>query len=68
MAGMSDSKTVLKNVIKALGGPQSAAASLGVGLSAVQHWQALPTKHIPKVSMLTGMTAEQLRPDLATAA
>ncbi len=61
---MSDAKTVLKHVIKALGGARQTADALGVGLSAVQHWQVLPPKYLPRVSALTGISAAELRPDL----
>ena len=54
----------LQKALKAVGGPSKLADALKIGASAVTQWTRIPPRHLPKVSQLTGIPMECLRPDL----
>ncbi len=54
----------LRLAMKAAGGPTAMARALGISPSAVTNWDILPPRWLPHVSALTGMSHEELRPDL----
>ena len=54
----------LTAVLDKVGGPTKLAIALGIGASAVTQWTRVPSHHLPRVTMLTGMSGKELRPDL----
>ena len=54
----------LKKALDAAGGPVKLARALGIVPSAVTQWTRVPPRHLPRVEKLTGMSGEELRPDL----
>lgn len=45
-------------------GPTQLAAKLGISPSAVSNWTQIPSRHVPVISTLTRIPAEELRPDM----
>jgi len=54
----------LVDVFVAVGGASELARHLGISRQAVGLWLMVPLKHIKTVSKLTGISRQQLRPDL----
>lgn len=63
MAGME--KTPLQRAIEVCGSPAELARRVGVTAQAVSQWRQIPARRVRKVSEVTGIPREQLRPDLA---
>lgn len=57
-----------ETAIALLGGPSAAARALGCSAQAVIFWRdgkrRLPAEMCPKIERLTGVSCEQLRPDV----
>jgi DNA-binding transcriptional regulator YdaS (Cro superfamily) len=56
----------LKKAIEAAGGPIAFARALGINRQAVWAWKRVPADRIIQIETLTGVSREELRPDLFT--
>ena len=54
----------LKRAIAIQGGPSNFAAALCITHGAVRKWTRCPSHHVIFVERITGVTREELRPDL----
>jgi len=52
------------NVFAAVGGIGALAAKLGLSRQAVAIWHRVPIKHLNKVSEITGIPRQMIRPDM----
>jgi len=59
---MSDEALTL--AIKVAGGAKNLATALGISPPAVYQWDRVPAERVGKVSALTGIPPQVLRPDL----
>jgi hypothetical protein len=59
--------TSVKEIVKKAGGVQAVAKALDIWPSAVCNWRAIPAKYLPKFRVMTGLSDEQIRPDLMPA-
>jgi DNA-binding transcriptional regulator YdaS (Cro superfamily) len=55
---------VLGEVIKAAGGVSALAHALSIERQAVSKWTRVPLERVVKVSKITGIPREKIRPDL----
>ncbi len=55
---------ITKQAVKAAGGASALARSLMLTRQAVSKWQRIPPIWVYKVSALTGIPPEQIRPDM----
>jgi len=51
-------------VLIKMGNATAVAEALGVTRQAISRWKRIPIRHIPKISELTGLSVQQIRPDL----
>ena len=54
----------LQAAIKAAGGIRPLARMVGIKHPAVFHWTSIPIRHLLKIEKATGISREQLRPDI----
>jgi DNA-binding transcriptional regulator YdaS (Cro superfamily) len=54
----------VKSIVRIAGGATSVGKALGIRASAVSNWRHIPAAHVHKVSALSGISVEQIRPDL----
>lgn len=57
-------QTGADRAIAILGGKSAAARQLGVSPQAVDQWKRIPIRHLFVLERLTGVSREELRPDL----
>jgi DNA-binding transcriptional regulator YdaS (Cro superfamily) len=50
--------------IEKAGGRIALASAIGITPQSISMWRAIPVKRIAAISRVTGLTVEQLRPDL----
>lgn len=62
-----DTPTALQRAIKEAGNQQALADALGIKSPSITDWRRgqVPADRCPAVEALTGVTCEELRPDLA---
>lgn len=64
---MNDESTPEKALFRAkaaVGGQAKLAAALGITSQAISQWQVVPLARIKDVARVTGLTIQELRPDL----
>jgi DNA-binding transcriptional regulator YdaS (Cro superfamily) len=54
----------VKRAIDAAGGLRPLARKLGIGHTAVFQWRKIPLHHLFRVEEITGLSREELRPDI----
>ena len=54
----------VKEIVKLAGGPTVVGRHLNIRPTAVSNWQHVPAQHMHRVATLTGLTVQQIRPDL----
>jgi len=60
---MTDQK-IVKEVIAKAGGMRALGRALGINYQAIQSWKKIPAERISAISAITGLSPEELRPDL----
>jgi len=55
---------ILKEVIQKLGSKSALARALDISAAAVSQWRRIPLGQVSKLTALTGITRERLRPDI----
>lgn len=58
------SKEMTKQLVLKAGGPRSLAARIGTSRQAVAKWDRVPAHWVRLMEELTGVPAEQIRPDV----
>jgi len=61
---MTKAETALQRAIAIAGGPAALARMIGVTKQAIVQWKRLPPRRVPAVSSKTGVSREDLRPDI----
>jgi|TARA_R110000803_G_C11911633_1_gene313331 DNA-binding transcriptional regulator YdaS (Cro superfamily) len=61
---MTDLKKILREAIDKVGSQSKMAEAVGISQAGVSQWRRVPIDHIAKVSKITGIPKEKLRPDL----
>ena len=64
VGAMPNYDDALVRVLEAAGGPSKVAEYLGLVPSAVTQWTRVPARHIHRLEKLTGIPAQDIRPDL----
>lgn len=59
------SKTALNLVFERAGGQSALAKRLNLTRQAVSAWPHVPLKHLQDVAEITGLSRDEIRPDLA---
>jgi DNA-binding transcriptional regulator YdaS (Cro superfamily) len=59
-----DLKSGVKKAIEAVGSGGKLGKELGISRAAVNEWKQIPAKRVREIARLTGVPAEELRPDL----
>ena len=65
LGNMDRLEQAVARAIKAMGTKTALARGLGVTKGALYFWKRIPDTHVTKVSELTNIPVEELRPDLA---
>jgi hypothetical protein len=55
---------IVSQVAEAAGGLLALGEKLGIDRSAPYHWRRIPSHHVRKISVITGIPLHELRPDL----
>ena len=61
---MSDKNAALLRAIEAAGGLAKLAEPLGISVQAVSQWDEVPPLRVIAVEQITGVSRQELRPDL----
>jgi len=64
MFHMKQRDPILLHVFAAFGSAANLARFLGVSRAAICHWQRVPFRHLTVIEEVTGITREQMRPDI----
>lgn len=57
-------KEIKVRVLKAAGGRAALAEALGISPPAISQWERIPAERVGQVSRVTGMSPEEIRPDI----
>jgi hypothetical protein len=57
------SETLIK-IFKIIGTQYELSKYLGISRQAVCQWKVVPSEHVKKISFLTGLRCEEIRPDI----
>lgn len=55
---------ILMDIFARVGSATKLAQELGITRQAISFWQQVPLSHVKAVAKITGMTREQIRPDI----
>ena len=58
----TDRNPATQRVLNLLGGGYEVANVLGISAAAVSQWDRIPRRHVQKLSELTGLPPDQVRP------
>jgi DNA-binding transcriptional regulator YdaS (Cro superfamily) len=61
---MNKRDPILKEVFEKAGGVSRLARRLGITRQAVSIWRQVPAWHVPRVSAITSIAPNKLRPDI----
>ena len=63
--GMKQNRTqILIDILLLTGGVRPLAKKINISFQAVSKWGRVPVNHVQKISALTGIPAENIRPDI----
>jgi len=55
---------ILTEILEKTGGIRRLSAKLNISFQAVAKWWRVPVNHVQKISVITGIPAEKIRPDI----
>lgn len=61
---MRISKNIAKKAIKQAGGPVKVSKLLGISHQAIGQWKLIPPKWVIKIEEISGISRNELRPDI----